>query len=889
MRFRMFVAATIVFSVSTSFALADKVIDRGNVVREGTIKTIDQRGVVLLWSLTNGERAFKLEQIKSISIDNVRELEDAEEALADGRGARALALYEAAIRKSGKPWVKEYASARMVQAHAADGKLSESVKAYTRLVESGSHLAGQIGQPELGDPKGVEADKALALIDGTLAASGTRAEFQWLIQLKGALVEARKAAETPETVAPETAVAPAPAGPDVVAVAGAPAAPGIELFPRVEGRMSPVPPNEPVADEVVGLFKEFFAADVKRVLESADFVENVAVARNLYDAAERRASHAPFAAYVLDHVIYLASVSPDGLSLVYEALSVQYSNNMRSPAACLDKMMEISPGLIAALKAEDRARFITERLAADVESWFVIQREAGKFEGALAVAAKLQTACEAHLEGLPGALSDKLTQIEAVCGYQLAVQHCLSRVGAEGEFPKENLFVGIHALTMEQDWVKAAAYLQKSDNKEGLQLAECLAGAAAKMSAAADLETAVAIASLAESYDYDISTAMLWREAVVWLSKAKGSGKLSDVDALRADMLMERYQLQVASTRDNVPVLLAKAPPAATTATGTTAAVPATPAAAAGHTFFGISTKGPQSVVFVVDRSGSMTDSFMYVKSELVRSISELTEADQFHVIFYSSGPGVEAPARKLVSATAANKSAVIDFVNSLDPLGQTDPSDALDKAFRLKPKTIHLLTDGEFDPSITPLIARTNRDKKTVVNTICFLYTMGEEMCMKIAAENGGVYKFVGIEQVKPADPAPTRSARRGGATTTATPAIPPPPPPPPLPAGPPLSPDDLVRLERMIGVLEDRQVCQACKGNPETVKRETMPADLWGRRRIVTTTVVCSSCKGTGKTSASAMRETLNMVRSMLSKHGSSVPADVRHRATQAMSTYK
>ena len=59
-----------------------------------------------------------------------------------------------------------------------------------------------------------------------------------------------------------------------------------------------------------------------------------------------------------------------------------------------------------------------------------------------------------------------------------------------------------------------------------------------------------------------------------------------------------------------------------------------------GSGFFGAGGEA-RKIVYVVDRSGSMTDSIDYVKFELKRSIGELGEEKEFHVIFYSSGPPV--------------------------------------------------------------------------------------------------------------------------------------------------------------------------------------------------------------------------------------------------------
>jgi hypothetical protein len=149
-------------------------------------------------------------------------------------------------------------------------------------------------------------------------------------------------------------------------------------------------------------------------------------------------------------------------------------------------------------------------------------------------------------------------------------------------------------------------------------------------------------------------------------------------------------------------------------------------------------------IVYVVDRSGSMTDSIDYVKFELKRSIGELGEEKEFHVIFYSSGPPVEMPTRRLVNATDRNKQLAFEFIDGIIPQGETDPSKALERAFEVKPELIYLLTDGEFDRAIVGLVKRQNAGGQVNVHTIGFLYRMGEQVLKQIAEENGGNYKFV-------------------------------------------------------------------------------------------------------------------------------------------------
>jgi hypothetical protein len=164
-----------------------------------------------------------------------------------------------------------------------------------------------------------------------------------------------------------------------------------------------------------------------------------------------------------------------------------------------------------------------------------------------------------------------------------------------------------------------------------------------------------------------------------------------------------------------------------------------------GSGFFGAGgDEEARKIVYVVDRSGSMTDSIDYVKFELKRSIGELGEEKEFHVIFYSSGPPVEMPTRRLVNATDRNKQLAFEFIDGIIAQGETDPSKALERAFEVKPELIYLLTDGEFDKAIVGLVKTQNAGGQVTVHTIGFLYRMGEQVLKQIADENGGNYKFV-------------------------------------------------------------------------------------------------------------------------------------------------
>jgi len=154
--------------------------------------------------------------------------------------------------------------------------------------------------------------------------------------------------------------------------------------------------------------------------------------------------------------------------------------------------------------------------------------------------------------------------------------------------------------------------------------------------------------------------------------------------------------------------------------------------------------EGTGKVAYIVDRSGSMTDSLDYVKLELKRSLWQLGAENEFHVIFYSSGPPVEMPTRRLVNATDRNRQLAFEFIDSVIAWGGTDPTAAIERAFAVQPDIIYFLTDGEFDRAVVGLVRRLNAGRKVRVNTINFLYDGNADVLKQIAAENGGEYKFV-------------------------------------------------------------------------------------------------------------------------------------------------
>jgi len=164
-----------------------------------------------------------------------------------------------------------------------------------------------------------------------------------------------------------------------------------------------------------------------------------------------------------------------------------------------------------------------------------------------------------------------------------------------------------------------------------------------------------------------------------------------------------------------------------------------------GPVFFGLggSEREARHIVYVVDRSGSMLDTFTYVCQELKRSVSGLKRSQKFHVIFFNSGAPLENPPGRLVSAIRAQKEELFDFLDQVFPEGATNPEPAMRRALALEPDLIYFLTDGEFDAGLVDALDRLNHDRRAKIYTIAYFDRRGAELLEKIARAHGGKFRF--------------------------------------------------------------------------------------------------------------------------------------------------
>jgi hypothetical protein len=124
---------------------------------------------------------------------------------------------------------------------------------------------------------------------------------------------------------------------------------------------------------------------------------------------------------------------------------------------------------------------------------------------------------------------------------------------------------------------------------------------------------------------------------------------------------------------------------------------------------FGLEVRGSK-FVYVFDRSGSMGENknlpLRRAKEELLASLNDLNERQQFYIVFYNEEPKLFDPGpapHRLIFANDANKETARRFINNITADGGTDHMQALNIALRLHPDVIFLLTDGEAKDDPTP------------------------------------------------------------------------------------------------------------------------------------------------------------------------------------------
>jgi len=177
------------------------------------------------------------------------------------------------------------------------------------------------------------------------------------------------------------------------------------------------------------------------------------------------------------------------------------------------------------------------------------------------------------------------------------------------------------------------------------------------------------------------------------------------------------------------------------------------------------STSSQRKVCYLVDCSGSMQGIFARVRKELKQSIGGLQLDQFFYIIFFGADKLFESGDGRMFRATAKQKSAAYDFIDSIRPAGKTNALTALERGLQIRdgsgaaPSVIYFLTDG-FEltnadlsrgggPRFAQKIVNLQRRfaPKTVINTIGFWPQNSDRMMLEmIATQTKG--QFVSVTQ---------------------------------------------------------------------------------------------------------------------------------------------
>lgn len=179
---------------------------------------------------------------------------------------------------------------------------------------------------------------------------------------------------------------------------------------------------------------------------------------------------------------------------------------------------------------------------------------------------------------------------------------------------------------------------------------------------------------------------------------------------------------------------------------------------------YGIEGEG-HKFLYVFDRSASMggggSSPLNSAKAELIASLEDLGDTNEFQIIFYNEKPTLMRLGNQpgaLVFGNEQNKELARRFVRGITADGGTRHQEALELALKLRPDVLFFLTDAdqpELSPGQLDRIRRRNGGRASI-HTIEFGLGPSlnrDNFLIRLARQNNGKYVYIDISQ---------RSARR-------------------------------------------------------------------------------------------------------------------------------
>lgn len=169
-----------------------------------------------------------------------------------------------------------------------------------------------------------------------------------------------------------------------------------------------------------------------------------------------------------------------------------------------------------------------------------------------------------------------------------------------------------------------------------------------------------------------------------------------------------------------------------------------------GTEFFGTHDDA-RNIVYVIDRSGSMTNSnsLTIAKRELLDSVDALDDQFRFAVVLYDTKPSF-ADADAMNPATADHKAKLHAKLESIRPDGGTDHKAALYAALRLRPEVIFFLTDADemTDSEADEIRERAERSRTRIHATEFGVgpAVVSSPPLRRLAVETQGTYRYIDV-----------------------------------------------------------------------------------------------------------------------------------------------
>jgi len=610
--------------------------------------------------------------------------------------------------------------------------------------------------------------------------------------------------------------------------------------------VAPVPADEPVPEKARKMFDEAFGADVMAAQATETLADDGDVAKRIYARVLEDADPDVFRAYALDQVVKLAGASPRHQRLVYDALRMQKTLRMRPARGCLDRMAVVGGRIVDVGAAAD---WVGGVYAVDMIRLAEMMICAGELGPATNLLDRVKGTTAKFEVTLPADHKDAVRGLEFFRNLDEVRKQFDAVIRTPGDHVQARLALAALRLVRDGDQAGARTHLVASGDSLAFELMDALRNyTRTRQSKAACLALAKALDKMAETVRGSYFKALLWKECCDRLDEFLGvagtadadraevqalrtslSGKLEDV--LRQCPPVVRCDLYGFDEDSRLPVRVAQ--PDRRVA------------------FFGLPLGGAKRIAFVIDRSASMTGSLMRVKEHLTRCIGTLGDDRHVYVVFYSEGPPVEMPSRRMVPATEQNCRAVCEFINGVTPAGGSDPNDALRRAFDQQPDRIVLLSANDLNPGVAGHVRQLNPESKVPVDVIEFM-CRDTLVLPQIARANKGRFRHVGFDE---------RGTLRwgsgvgeaGDAQGQADQA--------PMPF------QEREQLGRRLNELEENIYCSFCNG-----------AGRFGTGR-------CGVCGGTGKTPPGKLRPYIDRVLGLCRQYGADVPQALQKRSRRVL----